>query len=106
LITEINKVSQLKTNITKLQQLYDMQLHTAEKVYKLLDKHLPRGYSKKIVAMALKEGIVVSDATVRQVKNLLLANIQILLFLTHLATETKTDAAAQKKKLEELTLNK
>tara|TARA_R110002111_G_scaffold208404_4_gene272523 strand:+ start:900 stop:1145 length:246 start_codon:yes stop_codon:yes gene_type:complete len=80
-----------------------MHLHTAKKVDKLLSKHLPRGYAKKVADSLEKEGKQITASTVRQVKTLFLSDLQTLNTLIELAIKTKADAEAQKKKLKELT---
>ena len=93
------------TNITKLQQLYDMQSHTAAYVDTLLSKHLPFGYSSKAQKIAKSKGRTIVASRVRQVKQLHDADLQILNILIELAKENKAVAEAELAKFKTLTTN-
>lgn len=79
-----------------------MHSHNASEVNELLKNHLPHGYARKVVEKANIQGVRVSQETVRKIKTLVYADIQILNLLVELATETKAVAEAQKKKLNQI----
>lgn len=89
----------MNTNINKFIQLYDMQLHIAEKTFDLLNKYLPYGYSSEITNRAKLKGLKTNDQRVRMVKAGIQKDIIILDLLIDLAKEKQAVAEALTEKL-------
>lgn len=95
----------MRTNINKLQELYDMQSHTAEKVDQLLSNFLPFGYTKTIRERASRNNLILKGQRIRMVKSLLQKDLQILNLLIEYAKENQAVAEAGQKRFKSLLEN-
>lgn len=95
----------MTTNINKLQELYDMQSHTAQKVEALLSSHLPFGYTKTIKERAKAKGLTLKGQRIREVKSLIQKDLQILNLLIEYAKENQAVTEAGVKQFKSLLEN-
>lgn len=93
------------TNVRRLIELYDMQLHTAEEISNLFDSYLFYGYSGKVVKRMNKNGKKVSQGTIRKVRAGLMKNQTVLNYLIREAIAEKARQNRAKKETYSLIQN-
>lgn len=80
----------MNTKVEKLKELYNMRLHKADRIVKLLDNHLPkRFYTSEIKQRCLKKNITVSDQIIRDVKGFRTKNSRLLQIIVEFAIENE-----------------
>lgn len=92
----------MTTNIDKLEKLYNMPRDKAKKIHELFKSYLGYGYSKIIIERASKQGLNLKSQQVRNIKNFLEADLQILNLLLELANEKRDIQIKALKKMENL----
>ncbi|MGI0106701.1 hypothetical protein [Salinimicrobium sp. WS361] len=88
----------MNTKVNKLTQLYKMQSHKAERIVELIENHIPRLYTDVIIERCKKNGIIVSDNVVKDVKLFRTKNVQVLNVILEFARENRK----AQRKLEQL----
>jgi hypothetical protein len=80
----------MDTKVTKLMDLYNMQLHNAEPIVELIDEYIPkRSYTTEVLKRCKKKKIVVSDQVIRDVKSFRTKNPKILNVILEFARENE-----------------
>ncbi|WZL88281.1 hypothetical protein VS868_11810 [Salinimicrobium sp. 3283s] len=88
----------MDTKVNKLTQLYKMQSHKAERIVELIENHIPRLYTDVIIERCKKNGIIVSDNVVKDVKLFRTKNVRVLNVILEFARENRK----AQRKLEQL----
>ncbi len=92
------------TNLNKLYTLYDVQLHKEQQVLKdLLENHLPKEYTSKVIRKLANDNIVVDSQTVRNIKSGISKNILIFNAIIEVAKAYKDISNRLKKNLQKQT---
>lgn len=85
------------TNVQRFTELYGMQLHTAKYLSELFDSYLRYGYSGRVQKRIEKDGLKVSQETIRKVRAGLLKNQTTLNYIIKEAKHEKRQLDKQKK---------
>ncbi|MBO2546060.1 hypothetical protein J0871_16710 [Salegentibacter sp. BDJ18] len=90
-------MTQDKTKVIKLKELYNMRSNKAESIVSLIDDHIPDYYTNVIIERCKKRKISVNSQLVRNVKTFRKKDAAVLAVILEFARENKKAA----KKLEE-----
>lgn len=89
-------MTQDKTKVNKLKELYNMRSNKAKSIVSLIDEHIPDYYTNEVIARCKRTGIEVNSQKVRNVKTFRRKNAAVLAVILEFARENKKAA----KKLE------
>lgn len=111
----------MKTNLKKNIEQMDMRLHNSRiKAYRefyflteeeaisaidLLDNNLGYGYTGDVIALALRNEVLISEQSIRLIKNGAYKNENVFNFLLEIAADNKAEGVAARQQIKQKLTN-